>query len=76
MIRALATSGKTRSAIMPAVPTLDEAGVPGYEASLWTGLVAPADTPQRVIDVLSRDIKATVSRPKFAIRGKNSARIG
>jgi tripartite-type tricarboxylate transporter receptor subunit TctC len=65
MVRALATSGKTRSAIMPAVPTLDEAGVPGYEASLWTGLVAPAGTPQRVIDVLSRDIKAIVSRTEI-----------
>jgi tripartite-type tricarboxylate transporter receptor subunit TctC len=65
MVRALATSGKTRSAIMPAVPTLDEAGVPGYEASLWTGLVAPAGTPQRVIDLLGRDIKTVVSRAEI-----------
>ncbi|MBV9556074.1 MAG: tripartite tricarboxylate transporter substrate binding protein [Pseudolabrys sp.] len=62
-VRALATSGKTRSAILPDVPTLDEAGVPGYEASLWTGLVAPHGTPQPVIDLLSQDIGKIVARP-------------
>ena len=61
-VRALATSGKTRSAILPDVPTLDEAGVPGYEASLWTGLVAPRGTPQPVVDLLSRDINRILAR--------------
>ena len=65
-VRAIATSGKTRSAILPDVPTLDEAGAPGYEASLWTGLVAPRGTPQPVIDLLSRDINRIIARPDIS----------
>ena len=44
-VRALGTSGRTRSAILPEVPTLAEAGIPGYEATLWVGVMAPAGTP-------------------------------
>ena len=62
-VRALATTGKTRSAILPDVPTLDEAGVTGYEASLWTGLVAPAGTPQAIVDKLNKAINAALKRP-------------
>ncbi|MEO8278544.1 MAG: tripartite tricarboxylate transporter substrate binding protein [Ideonella sp.] len=57
-VRALATTGKQRSASLPDVPTLDEAGVKGYEATLWLGLVAPKGTPAPVIarlnDILSK----------------------
>jgi len=63
LVRALATSGKTRSAILPEVPTLAEAGVPGYEASLWTGLVAPAATPRSIVDLLNRAINQALTRP-------------
>lgn len=44
-VRALATTGKVRSSVLPDVPTVAEAGVPGYEATIWLGLMAPAGTP-------------------------------
>jgi tripartite-type tricarboxylate transporter receptor subunit TctC len=62
-VRAIATSGKTRSSIMPNVPTLDEAGVPGYEAVIWLGMMAPAGTPKAVIDTLNAAIRKIVSAP-------------
>ena len=45
-LRALGTTGKTRSSVLPDVPTVDEAGVPGYEAVIWLGIMAPAGTPE------------------------------
>ena len=45
-VRALGTTGKARSSLMPDVPTIAEAGVPGYEATIWLGLMAPAGTPK------------------------------
>jgi tripartite-type tricarboxylate transporter receptor subunit TctC len=63
MVRALGTSGKTRSPILPDVPTIAEAGVPGFQASLWVGLMAPKDTPQPIIDLLNRTITAILRRP-------------
>jgi tripartite-type tricarboxylate transporter receptor subunit TctC len=62
-VRALGTSGKTRSPILPGVPTLDEAGVPGFNATLWVGFMAPAGTPQPIIDKLNAEITKIVSRP-------------
>ena len=62
-VRALATTGKTRSSVLPNVPTADEAGVPGYEATIWLGLMAPKDTPKPIIDKLSAAITAAVKRP-------------
>jgi hypothetical protein len=44
-VKALGTTGKTRSEVMPDVPTIAEAGVPGYEATIWLGLMAPKNTP-------------------------------
>ena len=63
LVRALGTSGKTRSAILPDVPTLDEAGVPGFQATLWVGFMAPAETPQPIVDLLNREITKILSRP-------------
>ena len=63
-VRALATTGKKRSAVLPDVPTVDEAGVPGYEATIWLGLVAPKDTPKTVIDKLAAEMKGVVSKPE------------
>jgi tripartite-type tricarboxylate transporter receptor subunit TctC len=63
LVRPLGTSGETRSAIMPDVPTLDEAGVPGFRATLWIGLMAAAGTPAPVVDLLNREITKIVSRP-------------
>jgi tripartite-type tricarboxylate transporter receptor subunit TctC len=62
-VRALATTGKTRSSVLPDVPTADTAGVPGYEATIWLGLMAPAGTPKPVIDKLNAAINAAIKRP-------------
>jgi len=62
-VRALATTGKQRSAVLPNVPTAIEAGVPGYEATIWLGLVAPIGTPKPVIDKLNAAVTAVVKRP-------------
>src|ERR1700712_2618574 len=51
-VGARATTGKARSSVLPDVPTATEAGVPGYEATIWLGLMAPAGTPKPVIDKL------------------------
>ncbi|MCP3477044.1 tripartite tricarboxylate transporter substrate binding protein [Bradyrhizobium sp. CCGUVB1N3] len=61
-VRALATTGKQRSAVLPNVPTAGEAGVPGYEATIWLGLMAPAGTPKPVIDKLNAAVTALVKR--------------
>jgi tripartite-type tricarboxylate transporter receptor subunit TctC len=62
-VRALGTSGKSRSPILPDVPTIAEAGVPGFQATLWVGFMAPAGTPQPIIDKLNKEITRIVSRP-------------
>src|SRR5438128_819566 len=62
-VRALATTGKARSTVMPDVPTAGEAGVPFYEATIWLGLMAPAGTPKPVIDKLNAAVNAAVKRP-------------
>ena len=62
-VRALATTGKSRSSVLPNVPTASEAGVAGYEATIWLGLMAPAETPKPVIDKLNAAVNAVVKRP-------------
>jgi tripartite-type tricarboxylate transporter receptor subunit TctC len=62
-VRALGTSGTKRSPILPDVPTLAEAGVPGFQATLWVGFMAPAGTPQPIIEKLNAEITKIVSRP-------------
>ena len=62
-VRALATTGKTRSSVLPDVPTANEAGVAGYEATIWLGLMAPAGTPKPIIDKLNAAVNAAVKRP-------------
>src|SRR5262249_5064897 len=72
-VRAIATSGKTRSSIMPNVPTLNEAGVPGYDAVIWLGMMAPAGNPKAVIHTLNTNIQNVVSgsdvKDEWAKRG-------
>ena len=63
-MRALATTGKTRSAVLPDVPTASEAGVPGYEATIWLGLMAPTGTPKPIIDKLNAEVNEVVKRPE------------
>jgi tripartite-type tricarboxylate transporter receptor subunit TctC len=62
-VKALGTTGKVRSAILPDVPTLSEAGVPGYEATMWVGVMAPAGTPQPIVDLLNSEINKILVRP-------------
>jgi tripartite-type tricarboxylate transporter receptor subunit TctC len=61
-VRALGTSGLKRSTVLPDVPTIAEAGVPGYEATIWIGIMAPKGTPQAVVDKLNAEITQVVTR--------------
>jgi tripartite-type tricarboxylate transporter receptor subunit TctC len=63
LVRALATTGKTRSGVLPDVPTVTDAGVAGYEATIWLGLMAPAGTPKPIIDKLNAAVNTIVQRP-------------
>ena len=63
-VRAIATTGKTRSTVLPDVPTVHEAGVPGYEATIWLGMVAPAGTPKQVVDKLAAEMKGVVGKAR------------
>jgi len=63
-VRALATSGKTRSAVTPEVPTLSEAGVPGYESVIWLGVMAPKNTPTAIVSRLNAEIAKIANRPE------------
>ena len=62
-VRAIATSGRTRSSITPNVPTLNEAGLPGYDAVIWLGVMAPAGTPKPIIETLNTDIQKITNAP-------------
>jgi len=55
-VRALGTTGRARSKLLPDVPTIAEAGVPGYEATIWLGIMAPANTPKPIVDKLNAEI--------------------
>jgi tripartite-type tricarboxylate transporter receptor subunit TctC len=62
-VRALGTSGTKRSAVLPDVPTIAEAGVPGYESTIWLGLMAPIGTPKPIVDKINTEIAAIMRRP-------------
>src|SRR5215468_607438 len=62
-VRALATTGQARSSVLPDVPTAIESGVPGYEATIWLRLMAPAGTPKPIIDKLNAALTDFVKRP-------------
>jgi tripartite-type tricarboxylate transporter receptor subunit TctC len=64
-VRALATTGTKRSDVLSDVPTVIEAGVPGYEATIWLGLMAPAGTPKPIIDKLNAAVNAFVKKPEI-----------
>src|ERR1700716_351527 len=64
-VRALATTGKTRSGVLPNVATASEAGVPGYEATIWLGLMAATRAPRPIIDKLNAAVNAAVRRPEI-----------
>ena len=62
-VRALATTGEKRSAVLPDVPTVSEAGVPGYEATIWLGIMAPKGTPPEIVDRLNAEIARIIAKP-------------
>jgi tripartite-type tricarboxylate transporter receptor subunit TctC len=64
-VRALGTSGAVRSKVLPDVPTIAEAGVPGFEATIWLGLMAPTGTPQAIVDKLNAAVNQVIERPEI-----------
>jgi tripartite-type tricarboxylate transporter receptor subunit TctC len=67
-LRALAVSGLERVDTIADIPTIAEAGVPGYEALQWFGLLAPAGTPREIVDLLQRETRKAMARPEVAQR--------
>jgi len=67
-IRALAVSTNHRSPAVPDVPTVAEAGVPGYDSGAWFGLVAPANTPKEIVNKLSRETARILKLPDVSAR--------
>ena len=63
--RALMVSGKSRSKLFPDVPTADEAGLKGYDVTIWFGLVAPAGTPPEIITRINKALAASLAAPEF-----------
>lgn len=72
-VKALGVSSGKRTAVLPDVPTIAEAGVPGYESDVWFGVIAPKGTPAPVVDRLHTEIKRIVALPQirksFAAQG-------
>jgi tripartite-type tricarboxylate transporter receptor subunit TctC len=77
-LAALAVTDARRSAFMPDLPTMIEAGIPGFESVLWFGLVAPAETPAPIIDKLARAANAALESDDVAaaLRAQTIATIG
>jgi len=71
--RALGTSGTKRSVFLPDVPTIAEAGVPGYEVTQWFGILAPAGTPQPIVERLDKEIRTILSLDEYKQRFMNNA---
>lgn len=62
-LKALGTSGKTRTTVLPDVPTVSEAGVAGYDAVIWLGIMAPAATPKPIVERLNAEITKAANAP-------------
>ncbi len=62
-VKAIATTGKVRSDVLPDVPTMAEAGLAGYEATIWLGLMAPKGTPKDVVDKLNAAVSKIANQP-------------
>ena len=67
-LRALGVSSRTRSPLIPDVPTIDESGLPGFEDVTWNAFLAPAGTPKPIIDKLHREIARAVAVPALRAR--------
>lgn len=75
-VRPLATTGKSRSTVLPNVPTLSEAGVPGYEAVIWLGVMAPKATPAAVVNRLNAEIRKIIARPEVRDEWAKQGAVG
>jgi tripartite-type tricarboxylate transporter receptor subunit TctC len=79
-LRALGTGGSHRSSVLPDVPTIAEAGLPGYEATNWWGIVAPAGTPPAIVEKLHSEISAVQNseqtKKQFATEGAEIVQMG
>jgi tripartite-type tricarboxylate transporter receptor subunit TctC len=64
-VRALATTGERRSSVLPDVPTAKQAGLSGYEATIWLGLMAPTGTPKPIVEKLNAAVNAAIKRPEI-----------
>ncbi len=73
-VRALAVTGKERSPLLPDVPTMEEAGVPGYQYYTWFGLWAPKNTPQPIVDKLHTNVEKALANP--AVKERIAADAG
>ena len=67
-LRAIGLGDSKRSSFMPDLPTIAESGVPGYQATIWTGVLAPAKTPKPIIDRLNKEIVKIVRSPELTER--------
>ena len=67
-LRAVAVSSKTRFALLPNVPTLDESGLPGYDVISWNGIGAPAKTPRAIVDRLNKELHTAANSPQVKQR--------
>ena len=67
-LRALATTGAKRAAVLPELPTIAEQGLAGYEAGVWIGLLAPAGTPKAIVDKLNAEGQKAIKAPDFVKR--------
>jgi tripartite-type tricarboxylate transporter receptor subunit TctC len=74
-VRALAVTGRERSALIPDVPTVAESGVPGYEYYVWFGLWAPKKTPQPIVERLHAEVEKALADPKVSERIAASAGV-
>jgi len=70
-LRMIAISSKSRSPILPDVPTVAESGVPGYESESWNGVAAPVKTPPAIIERLNKEVRAAVAAPEVKQRLNN-----
>jgi tripartite-type tricarboxylate transporter receptor subunit TctC len=71
-LRALAVTGGSRTSLAPDVPTMSEAGLPGYEVTMWNGLFAPAGTPQPIVDRLAAAATKAVASQDLQSKIKNN----
>jgi tripartite-type tricarboxylate transporter receptor subunit TctC len=79
LLKPIAVSGLKRSAVTPDLPTMDEAGLPGYEASNWWGILAPTGTPDEVLARLDRELAGILASPetqkRFSAEGAEAVRM-